>query len=85
MKAANGVEPNSLPQSQEPKSDSEQDLAGRLVLALGRLTIALAELTEGLTKQAEAISQIAMSNEALADAVTSQPDKGEEAEQGYLS
>lgn len=84
MKPANDAEPNSLPQSQEPKSDSEPGLDGRLLVALGRLTIALAELTEGLTKQAEAISQLAMSNEALADAVTSQPDEGEEAEQGYL-
>lgn len=85
MKAANDAEPNSLPQSQEQKSDSEPGLDGRLVLAMSHLTIALAELTEGLTKQAEAISQLAMSNEALADAVTSQPDEGEEQESGYLS
>lgn len=55
------------------------------MMAMSHLTIALAELTEGLTKQAEAISQLAMSNEALADAVTSQPDEGEEQESGYLS
>lgn len=84
MKAANDAGQSSLMQSPEQKSDSEPDLAWRLVMAMSHLTIALAELTEGLTKQAEAISQLAMSNQALADAVTSQPDEGEEQESGYL-
>lgn len=85
MQAANDAGQSSLMQSPEPKSDSGPGLDGRLVMAMSHLTIALAELTEGLTKQAEAISQLAMSNEALADAVTSQPDEGEEQESGYLS
>lgn len=54
------------------------------VPGLESLIQALRELTEALIQQAEAISQLAMSNEALANAVMSQPD-GEEAESGYLS
>lgn len=85
MKAANDAEPSCSQASLEPKSDSEPDLDGRLVLAMSHLTVALAELTEGLTQQAAAISELAMSNQALADAVTSQPDEGDEPEVGYLS
>lgn len=76
MKDAFAVEPSSLLQSQEQRSDS--------VPGLESLIPALRELTEAMIQQAEAISQLAMSNEALANAVTSQP-YGEEAESGYLS
>lgn len=55
------------------------------VPGLESLIPALRELTEALIQQAEAISQLAMSNEALANAVTSQPEEGDEAESGYLS
>ena len=49
-----------------------------------RLIQSLQSLTEALIQQAEAISQLAMSNVALADAVTSQPDEDEEQGSGYL-
>jgi len=77
VKAANDAVPSSLPQSQGQKSDSAPGLDG--------LILALSQLTEALIQQAEAISQLAMSNEARANAVMSQPDDGGEQESGYLS
>lgn len=85
MKAANGAANGLSECSPQEQSDSGQGLAGRLELALAHLTVALAELVEAITKQAEAISQLAISNEALANAVTSQPDDGNEIDSGYLS
>jgi len=70
VKAANDAVPSSLPQSQGQKSDSAPGLDG-LILALSQLT--------------EALIQLAMSNEARANAVMSQPDDGGEQESGYLS
>lgn len=70
MKAANDVAPSCSTPLLEQKSDS--------ALGLDGLILALSQLTEALIQQAEAISQLAMSNEALANAVSSQPEEEED-------
>lgn len=53
-------------------------------LDLADLIQGLTQLANALVQQSEAISQLAMSNVALADAVTSQPEEDEEQGSGYL-
>lgn len=77
MQAANDAVPSCSTQLPEQRSDSAPDLDG--------LILALSQLTEALIQQAEAISQLAMSNEALANAVASQPEEDGEQDSGYLS
>jgi len=77
VKAANDAVPSCSTPLPEQKSDSGLDLDG--------LILALSQLTEALVQQAEAISQLAMSNESLANAVASQPEEDGEQESGYLS
>lgn len=53
---------------------------------LDELIQALYRLAASLQAQAEAITQLAISNQEMANALLSQPDEdGEEQESGYLS
>jgi hypothetical protein len=72
VKAANDAVPSCSTLLPEQKSDS--------ALGLDGLILAMSQLTEALIQQAEAISQLAMSNEALANAVASQPEEEEDSQ-----